>query len=362
MFTWVGSQLDSVLNTYVIGVVSSLIAGITPIAITCMTLWIILYGWAVIRNEVTETVPAFMWKVFKIGLVLAVGLQAGFYIATVSDTANALATGVATTFLPATADPHSISGPYALLDTFNDKASKLPLDLLKDAGISRLDLLFAAVVTAFGNVIFLCLALYVITLAKVFLTFTVAVGPLFVLCLAWRPTARFFDSWLSMLLNAVVLSWIAFFALGLSIHIGQSIVLTIQDQGGFAGPTFNAVGESLKYCVVMILVAILCFQAPSLAAALTGGPAIQQGVQMVQNVLMVAGLHSRGGGKPDGAGIQGGMVRAGTGIPYAAGRATRQAAGAAASAINTGAAGLAHAGTAAVRMAAYKLAALRGRT
>ncbi len=362
MFTWVGSQFDSVLNTYVVGVVSALIAGITPIAVTCMTMWIILYGWAVVRNEVSETVPAFMWKVFKIGLVLAVALQSGFYISTVSDTANALAAGVATTFQPASADPTTISGPYALLDKFNDDASQLVIDLLKDGGWTRPELWFAAAVTAIGNVVFLCLALYVVTLAKVFLTFTIAVGPLFVLCLAWRPTAKFFDSWLSMLLNAVVLTWIAFFALGLSAYMGQTIVQTIHDHGGFAGPTFNAVGESMKYCIVMVLMAILCFQAPSLAAALAGGPAIQQGVQMVQNVLMVAGLHSRNGGKPDGAGAQGGVVRAGTGMSYTAGRATSRAAGAAASAINTGAAGLAHAGTAAVRMAAYKLAALRGRT
>jgi type IV secretion system protein VirB6 len=85
----------------------------------------------------------------------------------------------------------------------------------------RLDLVFAAVVTAFGNVIFLCIALFVVTLAKLFLTFVIAVGPLFVLCLAWRPTARFFDSWLSMVLNSVVLTWFAFFALGLSIYMGK---------------------------------------------------------------------------------------------------------------------------------------------
>jgi type IV secretion system protein VirB6 len=35
-----------------------------------------------------------MWKVFKIGLVLAFALQSGFYISNVSDSANALATGV----------------------------------------------------------------------------------------------------------------------------------------------------------------------------------------------------------------------------------------------------------------------------
>ena len=76
-----------------------------------MTLWVALYGWAVLRNEVSETLPVFMWKVFKIGLVLAFALQSGFYISNVSDTANALAMGVASTFLPAAVDPMTISSP-----------------------------------------------------------------------------------------------------------------------------------------------------------------------------------------------------------------------------------------------------------
>src|SRR5512147_791748 len=174
MFSWVGSQFDGVLNTYVLGVVSALMTGIAPIALTAMTLWVALYGWAVLRNEVSETLPVFMWKVFKIGLVLAFALQSGFYVSNVSDTANALATGVASTFLPAVANPATIATPYAILDAFNDKAGQLVLDLLKDAGIMRLDLVFAAVITAFGNVIFLCIALFVVTLAKVFLTFVIA--------------------------------------------------------------------------------------------------------------------------------------------------------------------------------------------
>jgi type IV secretion system protein VirB6 len=355
MFAWVGSQFDGVLNTYVVGVVSKLMAAIAPIALTAMTLWIALYGWAVLRNEVSETLPAFVWKVFKIGLVLAFALQSGFYISNVAATANALGTGVATTFLPASANPATITGPYAILDGFNDKASQLVLDLLKDAGITRLDLVFAAVVTSFGNVIFLCLALYVVTLAKVFMTFTVAVGPLFILCLAWRSTARFFDSWLSMLLNSVVLTWFAFFALGLSAAMGNNLVQAIQQQGGFQGPTFNVVAESLKYCIVMILMAIICFQAPSLASALTGGAAVQQGVQMIQNVLMVAGLRARSvPGRAGGAGTQGGIVRPGVGLSFSAGRATAVA--------SAGSMRMARRGLEVARTAAYKLAAARGRT
>ena len=364
MFTWVGAQFTSILSTYVLGVVSTLMTAIAPIALTVMTLWVALYGWAVLRNEVSETVPTFLWKVFKIGLVLAFALQSSFYISNVADTADALATGIATMFLPTAADPMTITSPYALLDAFNDKASQLVLDLLKDAGITRLDLLLAAVVCSIGNVIFLCIALFVVTLAKLFLTFVIAVGPVFILCLAWRPTTRFFDSWLSMVLNAVVLTWFAFFALGLSVYMGQAMVRVVQDNGGFQGPTFNVVGESLRYCVVMILMAIICFQAPSLASALTGGAAIQQGIQMVQNAMMVAGLRSVSAARGAGPAAAGGVIRAGAGVPHAAGRATGAMAAAGArfaGTMATGAGAVARQGYGVARAAAYKLAAMRAR-
>ena len=365
MFTWVGTQFTNILNTYVLGVVSTLMTALAPIALSAMTLWVALYGWAVLRNEVSETLPNFMWKVFKIGLVLAFALQSGFYISNVSETADALAMGVASTFLPAAADPMAITSPYALLDAFNDRANQLVLDLLKEAGIMRLDLVFAAVVSSVGNVIFLCIALFVVSLAKLFLTFVIAVGPIFVLCLAWRPTARFFDSWLSMVLNAVVLTWFAFFALGLSAFMGDALVQAIQVNGGFRGPTFNVVGESLKYCVVMILMAIICFQAPSLASALTGGAAVQQGIQMIQNAMMVSGLRSASAARGTAAaGGAGGVVRAGAGLPHAAGAATGAAAAATGrfgATMATGAGAVVRQGYGAVRTAAYKLAALRGR-
>ncbi|HRH88352.1 MAG TPA: type IV secretion system protein [Rubrivivax sp.] len=358
MFTWVGSQFDILLGTYVVGVVGTLMAALAPIALSLLTVWVTLYGWAVLRHEVAESIPTFVWKVFKIGLVFALALQSGVYIANIADTANALSTGVATTFLPAAVDPTTVSSPYALLDAFNDQAGQLVLDLLKDAGITRLDLLFAAVVCSIGNVLFLCMALFVISLAKMVLTFVIAVGPIFMLCLAWRPTQRFFDSWLSMLLNAVVLAWFAFFALGLSVYMGQSLVRVVLTNGGFLGQNFNVVAESLKYCVVMVLMAIICLQAPSLAAALTGGAAVQQGVQMIQNTLMVAGLRSAVSARNAPVGPAGGVIQAGAGVAGIAGRAAAAVGGAGGHV----AASLARQGFAPVRTAAYKLAALRGRT
>jgi len=364
MFAWVGAKFDAILSTYVLGVVSTLMTAITPIALTAMTIWIALYGWAVLRNEVSETLPVFMWKVFKISLVLAFALQSGFYISNVSDSANALAMGVASTFVPSGVDPATVTTPYALLDKFNDDASAQVADIMKEASMFRLDLVLAAVVFSIGSVIFLCIALFVVTLAKLFLTFVVAIGPLFILCLAWRPTARFFDSWLSMVLNSVVLTWFAFFALGLSTYMGAAMFKAIIDGGGFLGGSFNVLGEATRYCVLMILMAIICFQAPSLASALTGGAAVQQGIQMIQNAMMVSGLRSASSRGAGAAGVAGGVVRAGAGLPYAAGQATGAAAaatGRAAGTVAAGAGAVVRQGYGAVRTAAYKLAALRGR-
>ena len=344
MFAWVGSQFDAILSNYVLGVVSTLMAAITPIALTAMTIWVALYGWAVLRNEVSETVPTFAWKVFKIGLVLAFALQSGFYISNVSETANGLAMGVASTFLPSGVDPSTVTSPYALLDKFNDDASAQVADIMKEASMFRLDLVLAGAIFSIGSVLFLCIGLFVVTLAKLFLTFVIAIGPLFILCLAWKPTARFFDSWLSMVLNAVVLTWFAFFALGLSAYMGAAMFKAIADGGGFLGSTFNVLGEATRYCVLMILMAIICFQAPSLASALTGGAAIQQGIQMIQNAMMVSGLRSASSARGAGAGAgAGGVIRAGAGLPHAATSMARRGYGAA-------------------RSAAYKLAAQRGRT
>lgn len=365
MFAWMGSKFDAILNTYVLGVVSALMTGIAPIALTAMTLWVALYGWAVLRNEVSETLPVFMWKVFKIGLVLAFALQSGFYIANVSDTANSLAMGVAATFLPSAADPSTITTPYAVLDKFNDDASAQVSDIMKEASMFRLDLVLAAAIFSIGSVLFLCIGLFVVTLAKLFLTFVIAIGPLFVLCLAWRPTARFFDSWLSMVLNAVVLTWFAFFALGLSTYMGAAMFKAIVDGGGFLGGSFNVLAEATRYCVLMTLMAIICFQAPSLASALTGGAAVQQGIQMIQNAMMVSGLRSASAARSAGlSAAAGGVVRPGSGLAHAAGHATTSAAAAGGrfgGSMAAGAAAMARQGYAATRTAAFRLAALRGR-
>ena len=51
MFAWVGAKFDAILSTYVLGVVSTLMTAIAPIALTAMTIWVALYGWGNKRRK-----------------------------------------------------------------------------------------------------------------------------------------------------------------------------------------------------------------------------------------------------------------------------------------------------------------------
>ncbi|MBZ8143146.1 conjugal transfer protein TrbL [Rubrivivax gelatinosus] len=327
MFTWLGEKVSTILSTYVLEVVSKLCTMLAPMVLISMTVWILLFGYSVLRGEVNETVPQFVWKLVKLSMIFAVALQSGLYISTIAESAKDLALSVATAFVPAGSPAELVTSPYELLDEFNTSASKQTFDILKEASLLRLDLVFATIAFAFGSVAFLCIAVFVVTLSTALLTFVLGIGPVFVFALAWKPTQRFFDSWVSMLLNAVVLTWFSFFTLGLSTYLGREVFLAIEEGGGFLGPNLNVLGESLRYCVLMLVMAILCFQAPALAAALTGGPVVQQGIQMLQNALIVSGLRK---GNKTVSSLTGGSIRGGGGVPYTAGYLVGRGVGAAA--------------------------------
>jgi type IV secretion system protein VirB6 len=201
-------------------------------------------------------------------------------------------TGVATTFVPSRRTATTVTSPYALLDAFNDNASKQVADIMKDAGITRLDLFFAAGVFSVGTVAFLCVAVFVVSLATVFITFVIAVGPIFILCLAWKPTQRFFDSWLSMLLNADRADLVRILRAGTEYLHRRSDVTAIARGGGFHGCDAQRARRSHALLRPDDRDGDHLLPSPEPGVALTGGAAIQQGIQMVQNAMMVAGLRS----------------------------------------------------------------------
>ena len=319
------ARLETWFNTFFLGyaarVSGELAVGLVPIALLLVTVYVAVYGLAVMRGEASEPVGTFAWKMVKVGAILSFALPGLYYSGNVVAWATGLQDGMATLFVaPKAAAPTTAFGALDLAATAANEQLAL---LWKDAGMFRLDLVVASVLFSLGTTIFLVLGAFVGLLGKLILTFALAIGPLAILCLLFKSTARFFDSWLSFVLSAVVLSWFVFFALGMSLYVSEKVLFAIADGSAFVAGIPGSVGAleaAGTYLTVMCLLAIVLFQAPSLASSLTGGASIQHGTQMVTNSMVA--MRAMGSGRSGGSGAAGGgSMSPGGGAAYVAGRA-----------------------------------------
>ena len=326
------ARLETWFNAFFLGyaarVSGDLAVGLVPIALLLVTVYVAVYGLAVMRGEATEPVGTFAWKMVKVGAILSFALPGLYYSGNVAAAATGLQDGLATLFVA----PRAVAAAttFGALDLANTAANEQLALLWKDAGMFRLDLVLASLLFSLGTTIFLVLGAFVALLGKLILTFALAIGPLAILCLLFKPTARFFDSWLSFVLSAVVLSWFVFFALGMSLYVSDRVVAAIADGSAFVAGVPGSVGAleaAGTYLAVMCLLAIVLFQAPSLASSLTGGASIQSGTQMVTNSMVA--MRAMGSGRSGGGGAAGGggSMSRGGGAAYVAGRAGGAVAG-----------------------------------
>jgi type IV secretion system protein VirB6 len=322
MFT----KLEAWFNTFFLGyaarVSGDLAVGLVPIALLLVTIYVAVYGLAVMRGEASEPVGTFAWKMVKVGAILSFALPGLYYSGNVVAWATGLQDGLATLFVAPRAAAATTA--FGALDLANTQANEQLALLWKDAGMFRLDLVLASVLFSLGTTIFLVLGAFVGLLGKLILTFALAIGPLAILCLIFKSTARFFDSWLSFVLSAVVLSWFVFFALGMSLYVSDRVLQAISTGSAFVAGVPGSVGAleaAGTYLTVMCLLAIVLFQAPSLASSLTGGASIQSGTQMVTNSMVA--MRAMGGGRSGGGGAAagGGSMSRGGGAAYVAGKA-----------------------------------------
>jgi type IV secretion system protein VirB6 len=199
--------------------------------------------------------------------------------------------------------------------------------------------LFAIVLISLGGCFFEVCLLAVTCFSKIVLTLALSIGPVFILSLLFTTTSKFFGAWLSKLLAAVMLSSITFFLAGLSLSITGSFLTSFLGEIS----TINFIAAGMVVGVIELLLGIVMIQAPTLAAALTGGAVFRSGVGTLWALLAGRGL--RGAAHASSATASGGTVAGPGGGSYAGGPGR----------------GAAAAGGA-IRRAAYKLASFRSRT
>ena len=140
------AKLEAWFNTFFLGyagrVSGDLATGLVPVALALITIYIGVYGLAVMRGEASEPVGIFAWKMVKVGAILSFALPGLYYSGNVVAWATGLQDGLATLFVAPRAAAATTA--FGALDLANTAANEQLALLWKDASMFRLDLVLAS--------------------------------------------------------------------------------------------------------------------------------------------------------------------------------------------------------------------------
>lgn len=265
------SKLDASLSSYVSDVATRVIGAITPVATTLLTIYVVLWGWSMMRGVITEPITDGISRIVRLSVIVGIALNLGRYNSYIADflfnSPDALASYVVGGYSGTTGNAQYLDGLMSQMFDFGETYRQTGVAnslLFPDLGM----LVMACAIWAVG-VISTGYGAFLLALSKMSLSILLAIGPIFVLLLIFDGTKRFFDSWLGQALNSVFLTVLTAAAIKLILTILKSY---LTDASGLAGDP--KLDQAIPAIVFGLIGALVLVQLPAMASALGGGVAV----------------------------------------------------------------------------------------
>lgn len=271
IFQFIGESVDRAMDSFVGATSAQVIADFIPIATAGATIYFALMGYMIIAGRIQTPGGTVLLQAVKFIVLFSLAMSVGGYTNWVVGSIRGLESGLASSFATTSSgEPMSV---YATIDATLGAGWDIAADLWEQGmsrGVTELapaiaDIAVAAVIGVATIVVGLP-AGAMIVVAKASLTLLLGVGPLFVMCLMWKPTSRWFDAWFSQVMTAIltialVAAVAAFMMKIFSAFIGRIDLASDQ----------NTLFTALQLTVLSVVLMILLYKVSGLAAALAGG-------------------------------------------------------------------------------------------
>lgn len=256
-YQFVEAKLEVVLN----GRASDLMSQVSGPLRAALVLYVLLYGFAILRGAISEPVTDFAIRSVKLSLIYVLATTPAYtsYVTeplfhTLPDSLARGISGGAAPDVGAAFDAFFSHGAY-LAEKIAERASITdPMPWLVAAAVYVVGALAAAM--GFG----------VVMIAKVALALLVALGPIFIACALFDASRRFFFGWLAQAVNYVVL-------FALIITIFQMILALVDNQWGQIDGQDPMAGGMI-FMALCLLGMIFFLQTPAIAAGIAGGASV----------------------------------------------------------------------------------------
>ncbi len=260
VFSKVQAEIDNALVSYVFDTTTLIINWIAPVFQNLLIIYVALWGYAFWLGTIDEPFTDGLKRILRITVVLTLALTVKNY----NDLVVSFIYG----------GPEQLAGvisgakPTAgLLDGLLEKGIDIGDRAWAQGGVLNGDFgkYFLAIIIYLSVIALTAYAAFLIFMSKIALAILLAIGPVFIVMVLFKTTQRFFESWLSMVINYGLLLVLAVSAVQITLGLVGKGVGAVHSSG---------VTEVISMSTILILVILsmlLLRQVPSIASGLAGG-------------------------------------------------------------------------------------------
>ena len=285
--------LDGATSAYINGRVQGIASWLSPTVAVLITIYVILWGVSMMRGAIQEPMWDGIIRIFKIITITGIALNVANYSTYLGNFLEHGADEVSQKLITAPGAPQSQAEKTDLLDNALSSGFAAGNEAWHTVGISGY---FIAMALWAATFVLCLIAAFMIALVKIAIAVLVAIGPIFIVCVMFDSTKKFFDQWLGQVINFMILEVL--------VVAGMALLFSIfQRYADYAASTGNPGTENIFYMGLSAGMGFLFIkELPSIASSLAGGVALAGATA----AHAVTGRHG-------GAGLRAGMARTGVG-------------------------------------------------
>lgn len=259
------SKIDTITASFITDMSERTIVAITPVITAGLTLSFVTYGLLIIKGAIDLAISDFLMRSVRIIIITGIALAGGLYQSDIADTIRTLPDELAASLIK-DADNAGVS---SAIDKATGEGFHLAGEAFSKASFFKADgtLYFIyGVVILLTTSVFVAIGGAILLLTKLILAVLIGLGPLFIISLLWQPTSRYFELWVTQIVNYILLAvlFTALFSLMLSIYSGYVSDMKLDGEQNVSGSLGGVIVLSIAMIVVLI-------QLPGIAFALSGG-------------------------------------------------------------------------------------------
>ncbi|AJC83437.1 UNVERIFIED_ORG: type IV secretion system protein VirB6 [Rhizobium etli] len=262
VFSFVDGQFKTPLENFISSGTSNIASWVSGPLTAALTLYVVLYGYLVLRGSVQDPIIEFAFRAMKLAIIVMLVRNAGEY--------QTYVTNIFFETLPKEISQALNSGTAPSASTFDsllDKGQKCAYEIWSRAswpvdivtGIGGMMVIGASfIVAAIGYIV----SLY----ARLALAIVLAIGPIFIALAMFQSTRRFTESWIGQLANFVILQVLV-------VAIGSLLITCIDTTFTAIEGYSDVLMRPIALCAICLAALYVFYQLPGIASALASGGA-----------------------------------------------------------------------------------------